>query len=392
MQQAGDDPHVRQAMDKLAQGETTQGFTEILSSLPENMKCRGDAGLIEAVLKYVNSKKLEVRQLAEQVVLGLMVKNDLALANAMVQMYFDSAFSTKRRRAVLLMAMGKCGETVPDSSLELDAEKIRYRDLAASAPEKRNRIAEIKKKQAQIKRMRAEQGLDDDDEKVKSSSGLRDKVKGRQKSETAQLDIELEELEKQIFSLDSGNFEAELQAKEEDWQKLRQKRITFNAMLVDTLLDGVADKEKDVRAAAFRSIASLAARPNKKILDAMLKDISAAPEAAAIHILGQTAPVGHDNAVAMAVKCLGVGGSIGRQALEALGHIAVPGDLQSLDCVLHHMEKGDTGVKELASAAVSIFARIGDEAALCKVQLRYKLHYKLHYTSAGRRPCSLAVD
>ena len=327
----------------------------------------------------------------------------------MVMMYFDSAFSTKRRRAVLLMAMGKCGETVPDSSLELDAEKIRYRDLAASAPEKRNRIAEIKKKQARghrykrrsnpwpsiqkaLERMRAEQGLDDDDEKVKSSSGLRDKVKGRQKSETAQLDIELEELEKQIFSLDSGNFEAELQAKEEDWQKLRQKRITFNAMLVDTLLDGVADKEKDVRAAAFRSIASLAARPNKKILDAMLKDISAAPEAAAIHILGQTAPVGHDNAVAMAVKCLGVGGSIGRQALEALSHIAVPGDLQSLDCVLHHMEKGDTGVKELASAAVSIFARIGDEAALCKVQLRYKLHYKLHYTSARLQAVSLAVD
>jgi len=71
------------------------------------------------------------------------------------------------------------------------------------------------------------QGLDDDDEdekrnKVKRNSGLRDKLKGRQKSEAAQLEVELEDLEKEILSLDSGSFQAEIQTQEDAWQKLRQ--------------------------------------------------------------------------------------------------------------------------------------------------------------------------
>ena len=70
------------------------------------------------------------------------------------------------------------------------------------------------------------QGLDDDEDekrnKVKRNSGLRDKLKGRQKSEAAQLEVELEELEKEMLSLDSGSFQAEIQTQEDAWQNLRQ--------------------------------------------------------------------------------------------------------------------------------------------------------------------------
>jgi len=129
---------------------------------------------------------------------------------------------------VRLRALGLLGETIPDESPELESHKGRYRALVEAAPSKRARIAEIKQKQAQIKRMRAEQGIDDDDNdenssgKTRRGGALREKLKSRQQSEGAQLEVELEELEKQILSLDSGSFVAELVDKEREWSQLRQ--------------------------------------------------------------------------------------------------------------------------------------------------------------------------
>lgn len=125
-----------------------------------------------------------------------------------------------------LKALGLLGEAVPDKSPDLESHKERYRELVEAAPSKRARITEIKQKQAQIKRMRAEQGIDDDEDedsgKSRRGGALREKLKSRQQSEGAQLEVELEELERQIHSLDSGNFAAELAEKEGEWAQLRE--------------------------------------------------------------------------------------------------------------------------------------------------------------------------
>ena len=174
-------------------------------------------------MEYVHSGKAIVRKAATSCVLSLVVKNNEKLAKAVVEMCHDPG--TTEQRAVRLQALGRCGEQVPDLNSELESQKQRYIDLVAAMPAKRARVPEIKKKQAQIKQMRQEQGLEDDDEersKIKRNSGLRDKLKGRQKSKTAQLEVELEELEKEMLSLDSGSFLAEIQSQEDAWQKLRQ--------------------------------------------------------------------------------------------------------------------------------------------------------------------------
>ena len=179
-------------------------------------------------MEFVHSGHAMVRKAATSCVLSLVVKNNEKLAKAVVEMCHDPG--TTEQRAIRLQALGRCGEQVPDLNSQLESEKQRYSDLVADTPARRARILEIKKKQAQIKQMRQEQGLEDDDEersKIKRNSGLRDKLKGRQKSKTAQLEVELEELEKEILSLDSGSFLAEIQSQEDAWQKLRQVCVSY---------------------------------------------------------------------------------------------------------------------------------------------------------------------
>ena len=202
---------------------------------------------------------------------------------------------------------------------------------------------------------------------------MRDKLKGRQKSETAQLEVELEELEKQMQSLDSGSFKAELENKEASWQNLRQRRIAFNAMLVDALLLAIHDTEETVRSAALRALVTLSSRGNMKVLDAMLEYLtknyqSNSASASCVHLLGQTSPIAHTEGVAMAVKYLGFSDSTGVEAFQALRQIVERGDVVSLQGVLEHMEKGDMQAKELAAAAVPLIASVGDDVALGKVR------------------------
>lgn len=145
----------------------------------------------------------------------------------MILSLFLSCAGSKRQRIVRLRALGLLGETIPDESPDLESHKERYRALVEAAPSNRARITEIKQKQAQIKRMRVEQGIDDDNDensrgKTRRGGALREKLKSRQQSEGAQLEVELEELEKQILSLDSGSFAAELADKEREWSQLRQ--------------------------------------------------------------------------------------------------------------------------------------------------------------------------
>ena len=118
----------------------------------------------------------------------------------------------------------RCGDAVPDLNPTLEAEKGRYREMIATKPAKLSRIVQVKKAQKRIQRQRVEQGLDGDEDstKPKRSSQLRDKLKGRQKGEGAQLEVELEKLQKDIDSLDSGSFLAEVQQKEDAWKLLRQ--------------------------------------------------------------------------------------------------------------------------------------------------------------------------
>jgi lipase chaperone LimK len=104
---------------------------------------------------FVESAKAKVRKAATSCVLALVVKNSDRLANAVVEMCHDPG--STEQRAVRMQILGRCGEPVPDLSPQLEAEKQRYSDLVAAAPAKRERILEIKRKQAQIKRMRQEQ-------------------------------------------------------------------------------------------------------------------------------------------------------------------------------------------------------------------------------------------
>jgi len=212
-------------MTRLKGGETCKGFFDILASVSEKKAAKGNAGLFEAVMEYVNSKNPTVRKAAEKCALALVIKNNEAFANAVVEMCSDPG--SNQQRVLRMQALGCCGEHVPDIDPKLEAEEDQYRSLLAAEPAKRARIVEIKKKQAANRRMREEQGIVDTDDdngrgKVKRSSGLRDKLKGRQKSEGAQLEAELDELEKEMLSLDSGSFKAALQKQGEAWQDLRQ--------------------------------------------------------------------------------------------------------------------------------------------------------------------------
>lgn len=125
-------------------------------------------------------------------------------------------------------------------------------------------------------------------------------------------------------------------------------------MLIDTLLRSTEDSDVDVVAAALGSMASLAARGNMKILQAITQLLSKQENVSAVSLalMGQTAPVGHAEAISIAITYLAAAGGTGDAALQALGKIASRDDGTSLEAVLRHVEVGDLQTKERASAAV----------------------------------------
>ena len=149
-----------------------------------------------------------------------------------------------------------CCEAIPQLSSELEAEHEQYRNLVASRA-KRQRIVEIKRAQFKMQQMRAEQGLEDDDndeakaKKHKRGATLRQKLKGRQQNEGVRLETELEELEQQMFSLDSGSFEHKLRCMTDEWAKLREKSHQLQSRSRPGLLRAVGDDDEGVRLAAM---------------------------------------------------------------------------------------------------------------------------------------------
>lgn len=125
-------------------------------------------------------------------------------------------------------------------------------------------------------------------------------------------------------------------------------------MLIDTLLRSTEEHDTEVVAAALSSMISLASRGNMDILRVITKLLSNKQNASAVSLalLGQTAPVGHAEAVSIAIGYLPAAGTTGDTALQALGKIAARDDGKSLEAVLRHMEEGDLQTKERASEAV----------------------------------------
>ena len=141
-------------------------------------------------------------------------------------------------------------------------------------------------------------------------------------------------------------------------------------MLVDTLLTFANTACSDVSNAALSSLAILAARGNIQILNAMIESIAGPTTTTAMRIklMGQTAPIGHKAAVAMAVQCLAQPGRAGEEAKEALRQIVVRGDMQTFEGLLLQMEAGTVKTKELAWAVASFVVHVGDEASISKAR------------------------
>ena len=166
--QGGEDPYVRQCLGMLAGSDASKGFAESLASIPQRKAARGDLVLIDAVLQHCDSKLPGVREAAAACVRALMIRNNETLASGMMRICAEAG--TKRQRVVSLGALACCCEAIPQLSSELEAEHEQYRNLVASAPAKRQRIVEIKRAQFKMQQMRAEQGLEDDDNDARQNS------------------------------------------------------------------------------------------------------------------------------------------------------------------------------------------------------------------------------
>ena len=366
--QGGEDPYVRQCLGMLAGSDASKGFAESLASIPQRKAARGDLVLVNAVLQHCDSKLPGVREAAAACVRALMVRNNQTLASGMMRMCAEAG--TKRQRIVSLGALACCCEAIPQLSSELEAEHEQYRKLVASAPAKRQRIVEIKRAQFKMQQMRAEQGLEDDDndeakaKKHKRGATLRQKLKGRQQNEGVRLETELEELEQQMFSLDSGSFEHKLRCMTDEWAKLRESRIDFNQKVVQALLRAVGDDDEGVRLAAMGALSSVAARGDTAVLSTAIAYLqkSQVPHAEALDAIGKSAPVGHKEALEMAVAYLSAPGDSGEAALEAFRQIVPRGDMTSLQGVFAMIANAPSGrILHRLSAAMLIVADPGDE-------------------------------
>ena len=369
--QGGEDPYVRQCLGMLAGSDASKGFAESLASIPQRKAARGDLVLIDAVLQHCDSKLPGVREAAAACVRALMVRNNETLASGMMRICAEAG--TKRQRVVSLGALACCCEAIPQLSSELEAEHEQYRNLVASAPAKRQRIVEIKRAQFKMQQMRAEQGLEDDDndeakaKKHKRGATLRQKLKGRQQNEGVRLETELEELEQQMFSLDSGSFEHKLRFMTDEWAKLRESRINFNQKVVQALLRAVGDDDEGVRLAAMGALSSVAARGDTAVLSTAIAYLqkSQVPHAEALDAIGKSAPVGHKEALEMAVAYLSAPGDSGEAALEAFRQIVPRGDMTSLQGVVAMIATAPSGrILHRLSAAMLIVADPGDEFAI----------------------------
>jgi HEAT repeat protein len=163
-----------------------------------------------------------------------------------------------------------------------------------------------------------------------------------------------------------------------------QRRISFNSMLVDTLLGFVDDPEHRVSTSALTSLVDVAERGSAKVLVAILKYLENPDRIneVSIELLGKTAPVGDAQALEVVVRCLGAADSVGDAALQVLGKLAVRGDVATLDGVLQQLETGRLGTKARATAAMPLVSHAGDQAAMGKLR-RLVSHRSWHVRVAA---------
>ena len=89
------------------------------------------------------------------------------------------------------------------------------------------------------------------------------------------------------------------------------------------------------------------------------------PHAEALDAIGKSAPVGHKEALEMAVAYLSAPGDSGEAALEAFRQIVPRGDMTSLQGVVAMMANAPSGrILHRLSAAMLIVADPGDEFAI----------------------------